>query len=141
MAWPFSLEIKVRFRDLDAMGHVNNAVYFTYLEQARTDYYMKLAEKSKISDLGFIVASAKCDYKSAASIEDSIVVYVKPAKIGKTSWAFRYEMRDQKTDRLVAEAETIQVAYNYKRKKKKRMSHELKQRLLEDIALSEKKEA
>ncbi len=60
MDWPFSLEMKVLFRDLDAMAHVNNAVYFTYLEQARTEYYFKMIGKTKVYDLDFIVAY---DYK------------------------------------------------------------------------------
>lgn len=133
MGWPFSLEMKVLFRDLDAMAHVNNAVYFTYLEQARTEYYMNLANKTKVSDLDFIVASAKCDYKSSVSIDDEVIVYVKPAKIGKTSWSFQYEIREKNSNRLIAEAETIQVAYNYKRGKKKKINPQLKQRLLADV--------
>ncbi|HWX25489.1 MAG TPA: acyl-CoA thioesterase, partial [Vicinamibacteria bacterium] len=38
----FSCEVEVRFRDLDALGHVNNAVYLTYLESARIAYWMAL---------------------------------------------------------------------------------------------------
>lgn len=136
MKWPFSLEMKVRFRDLDAMGHVNNAVYSTYLEQARTEYYMELVGGKKVSDLGFILVSIKCDYKSATSIEDKLVVYVKPTNIGKSSWVFKYEIREKENDRLIAEAETVQIAYDYKKKKKKRIDKNLRQKLLEDIELS-----
>lgn len=132
MGWSFSLEMKVIFRDLDAMVHVNNAVYFTYLEQARTEYYMKLACKTEASDLDFILASAKCDYKSPASIDDKIIVYVKPANIGKTSWTFKYEIREKYNNRLIAEAETIQVAYDYKKGRKKKINLKLRQLLLED---------
>lgn len=132
MKWPFCLKIKIRFRDLDAMQHVNNAVYFTYMEQARTEYFMKLVDGKKISDLGFILASAKCDYKSSASIEDKLSVYVRPLNIGKSSWVFKYEIRGN-NDKLVAEAETVQVAYDYKKKRKKRINNKLKKKLLEDM--------
>ncbi len=133
MGWPFSLELKVLFRDLDAMVHVNNAVYFTYLEQARTEYYLKLAGKAKVSDMDFILASAKCDYKSSVSIDDKIIVYVKPDKVGKTSWSFQYEIKEKDSNRLIAEAETIQVAYNYKKGRKKKINPQLKQKLLADM--------
>ena len=132
MGWPFSLEMKVLFRDLDAMAHVNNAVYFTYLEQARTEYYFKMIGKTKVYDLDFIVASAKCDYKSSASIHDKVIVHVRPAKVGKTSWTFQYEIREKKSNRLIAEAETVQVAYDYKKGKKKKINPKLRHVLLED---------
>jgi len=133
MNWPFSLEIKVRFRDLDAMGHVNNAVYFTYLELARTEYYIKLTNIKKLSDLDFIVVSASCDYKSAASIEDKIVAYIKPTRVGTSSWTFKYELREKDSGRLIVEAETVQVAFDYKKRKKKAINDVLKQKLLSEI--------
>lgn len=133
MSWPFSLEIKVRYRDIDGMRHLNNAVYFTYLEQCRTEYYMKLVEGKKISDLGFILVSAKCDYKSPVSIEDEVMVYIRPSEIGNTSWKFEYEVREKNTDRLMAKGETVQIAYDYKKGKKKRIDDNLRQKLLEDM--------
>ena len=44
----YETEIKTRFRDVDAMGHVNNAVYFSFMEQARTEYYLKIAGKRRL---------------------------------------------------------------------------------------------
>lgn len=136
MKWSFSLEIKIRYRDIDSMGHVNNAVYSTYLEEARTRYYMKLTNCKNLSDLGFILAAIKCDYNSPATIEDKLRVYVRPTSVGKTSWTFKYEIRDENSGRLIAEADTIQVAYDYKKGKEgkaKKLDDMLRQKLLADM--------
>lgn len=131
--WPFSLEMKVRFRDIDAKQHVNNSVVITYLEQARTEYYSRLSGMNTIEDLDFILAKVTCDYKDAISINDKPVVYVRPSHIGNTSWNFKYEIRDKKTDKLFAEAETIQVLYDYKKNKKKKITGKFKKKLLEEV--------
>lgn len=131
--WPYSLEIKVRFRDIDAKQHVNNSVVITYLEQARTEYFSKLSGTNTIEDIDFILAFIKCSYKGAISISDKPVVYVRPSRIGNTSWNFEYEIRDKETDKLFADAETVQVLYDYKKKKKKKITGEFKKKLLEEI--------
>jgi acyl-CoA thioesterase FadM len=51
------------FRDLDAIGHVNNAVFFTYFEWARALFWFDLTGGSRPFDLGFIVARAECDFR------------------------------------------------------------------------------
>ena len=55
--YPYQYELDVVFRDLDAMGHVNNAVYFTYLETARLRYLMDLLALPEIGAIPVIMAS------------------------------------------------------------------------------------
>src|SRR5438094_36579 len=71
--YPFALSFYVWFRDLDAMGHVNNSVYFTYFEQVRTRYWLSLHSESDYMHLGFIVVHAECDYVSPASLGQSLL--------------------------------------------------------------------
>ena len=113
----FELEITPRFRDIDSLGHVNNAVYLTYMEEARTKYYMKTANRKRLEELDFIFASAKIDYRSPIVWGETVVVRVWPTRIGTSSFTLRYEMRVKEADRLVAEAESVQVAYDYALKK------------------------
>ena len=113
----FELEITPRFRDIDSLGHVNNAVYLTYMEEARTKYYMKTASRKRLEELDFIFASAKIDYRSPIVWGETVVVRVWPTRIGTSSFTLRYEMRVKEGDRLVAEAESVQVAYDYTAKK------------------------
>src|SRR2546426_2856107 len=113
----FELEITPRFRDIDSLGHVNNAVYLTYMEGARTKYYMKTANRKRLEELDFIFASAKIDYRSPILWGEVVVVRVWPTRIGNASFTLAYEMRVKGDGRLVAEAESVQVAYDYAAKK------------------------
>src|SRR5439155_6266113 len=109
----FELEITPRFRDIDSLGHVNNAVYLTYMEEARTKYYMKTANRKRLEELDFIFASAKVDYRSPIEWGEVVVIRVWPTRIGTSSFTLAYEMRIKGEGRLVAEAESVQVGDGY----------------------------
>src|SRR5687768_10109022 len=63
---------EVAFRDLDAFGHVNNAVYLTYLENARVTYMREVLGVDSLSALLVIVASVKIDFRSRASLGEQL---------------------------------------------------------------------
>lgn len=111
----FTMPVRVIFRDVDSLGHVNNAVYFTYLETARIRHLIKLTERKSVRDFGIILARAACNYRSPASFNETLIVSLRPSAIGKSSWTYQYEIREKRTGRLVADAETVQVAYDYRR--------------------------
>ena len=67
-SFPYRISIEVPFRDLDAMGHVNNAVYFSYLETARIKFLVDLLAVTSLHDLPVIMAEATCTLKRAAII-------------------------------------------------------------------------
>ncbi len=125
----FELEIKPRFRDIDALGHVNNAVYFTYMEQARTEYYLKIANAKRLGEIEFILASAKCDFRSPVAFGETVVVRAWPAHIGDSSFTLRYEMRVKEDGRLAAEGESVQVAYDYAARKTRPMPEHFRKAL------------
>ncbi|PWT90498.1 MAG: acyl-CoA thioesterase [Acidobacteria bacterium] len=109
----FSVRIPVRFRDVDVLGHVNNAVYFTYMETARTEYWMKLFDLQRLDQLSFIVAHAECDFKIAAKFGDELEISIRTTEIRNTSFVWQYEMRNVKTSEVVAMGKTVQVYYDY----------------------------
>jgi acyl-CoA thioester hydrolase len=86
MGGRFTIRFPVRFRDIDALGHVNNAVYFAYMESARTEYWAKLFEIQDLRDVKFIVAHAECDYKIAAKFGDELEVSVWTSSIKNSSF-------------------------------------------------------
>jgi acyl-CoA thioester hydrolase len=112
----YSTPITVRFRDCDPMGHVNNAVYLTYLEVARFAYWNDVAGGRWFGDVGFIVARAEIDYKASAVTGDTVQVHLGITSFGRTSFVFEYELVDQ-TGKLIATAKTVQVMYDYAQKK------------------------
>ncbi|WP_435075406.1 acyl-CoA thioesterase [Halorubrum sp. HHNYT27] len=104
----YTTEIDVRFRDIDAMGHVNNAVYATYLEQARTEYYRDVLD-ADLSRVSSVLASLSLDFRRPVELADSTVtVDVDVTEIGRSSVTMTYEFRVD--DAVVAEGETTLVS-------------------------------
>jgi acyl-CoA thioester hydrolase len=110
----FELPIEVRFRDVDAFGHVNNAVYFTYMEQARIGYMRAagLAPKS-YEDTWFIIAEATCQFKAPSPFGASLVVKVRVPELRRSSFLMEYRIEERSTRRLIAMGRTVNVAYDY----------------------------
>ena len=112
MSFPVHCPIDVRFRDCDAMGHVNNAVYLTYLEIARFAYW-KAAEIGRLEgDISYIIARVEIDFRASAEPGDVIDVAISVRAIGRSSFTMEYEIRDQE-GRVLVTARSVQVAYDY----------------------------
>ncbi len=110
--YPFTCPIAVRYLDVDAMNHVNNAVYVTYLEIARTRLWQeRIAATASARDIPFIVARVVVDFRSPIGLEDEVRAGVAVTRIGRTSFTLGY--RITASGRLAAEAETVQVSYDY----------------------------
>lgn len=127
--WRFEHEIEVRFRDCDPMGHVNNAVYFTYLEAARFAWWRTLFGANALSDHGFIVARAACDYRKPALPGERLLVRLRVSAVGRTSFTLAYELVNARTRELVAEAETVQVVFDYASGRPRPIPEELRAKL------------
>ncbi len=111
--FPVTASIEVRWRDVDAMGHVNNAVYFTYFEVARSRYYETVFQAKELRDIDFILASIQCDYLSPVRHGETVEVGIRVPSAGRTSFEFEYEARAQPGGRVVARARSTQVLYDY----------------------------
>jgi len=105
-----------RFRDTDAMGHINNAVYVTYLEVARQEYWRTLDGTQDYRRVPFILAHVTIDFRSEALVNESLLLGCRCVRIGGKSFNFEYEIRERESGRLVVEASTVQVCYDYGRK-------------------------
>ena len=112
----FSHRLDVRFRDCDPMGHVNNAVYLTYLEQARFAHWRHLwgldFEHLPNGRPGVILARVEIDYRAPAKYGDALEIRIFLEKIGRTSFTYAYDIIDQAA-RTIANARTVQVMYDY----------------------------
>ncbi|WP_049935441.1 acyl-CoA thioesterase [Haloplanus natans] len=103
----YETELQVRFRDVDAMGHVNNAVYATYLEQARVDYYADVLGVG-LDDIDTVLVNLEIDYRHEVTLADgTVTVEMGVRSIGESSVVVGYELRAG--DRVAATAETTQV--------------------------------
>ncbi|HXX60810.1 MAG TPA: thioesterase family protein [Candidatus Sulfotelmatobacter sp.] len=114
--------IEVRFSDTDAMGHVNNAVYLTYFELARAGYYRavtgRVFETLAETDRSLIMAHARVEYRAPTFFGETVVVACRAAWVSRSSFSLEYRLIAAEDSprgggRLLADGETIQVAYDY----------------------------
>ena len=131
----FAHRIEVRFRDCDPLGHVNNAAYLTYLEQARLFYWRSLwgfgleqNESERRSRPGVIMARAEIDYRLPAHYGQTLDVRIDLAAIGKTSFTYDYEIVDEE-ERVIASARTVQVMYDYEAARPVPIPDEIRQKM------------
>ena len=105
------VDIEVPYRDLDAMGHVNNAVYFSYFEFARQKYWEAAVGVETFLDIGFVMASASIDYRLPARMRDRLQVEIRCPRTGTSSFDFQY--RITRGGEVVAEGKSTQVLWDW----------------------------
>lgn len=128
----YSVQIPVRFRDLDAMGHVNNAVFFTYFEIGRETFHSENVsghiEKSLSS---FILAHISCDYMRPVTVDTRLTLSMAVKKIGRKSFEYLYILSDTVDESVeYARGESVQVCYDYERNKSVDLSPEFRDILI-----------
>jgi len=124
-AFPFVHREVVRFSDLDGFGHVNNAVFSTYLEQARLAWFGDDAEEMPLRDV--ILARTEIDFRSPLGVGETVAIGVRPSRLGTKSFDLEYELRAD--GRLVAEAKSVLVGYDYTRGESTRIPERWRRRL------------
>ena len=110
--FPFVFRDDVRFRDLDGMGHVNNAVFATYMESARIAYFQSHGAGNNPQQ-HLILARVEIDFRSPIALGERVEVGVRPSRLGTKSFELEYEVRAVR--RLAAEGRTVLVGYDYLR--------------------------
>ncbi|MFZ4813190.1 MAG: acyl-CoA thioesterase [Phototrophicaceae bacterium] len=112
----FSVPLQIRFHDLDAFGHVNNARYLNYLEQGRMGYFREvIGWDGTLSGLRVIVAHVSVDYKVPIYLDTRVRLYTRVARLGNKSFDYEYAFvieRDGE-ETLSATAKTTMVTFDY----------------------------
>lgn len=121
--WLIRVRVQVRFRDCDPYGHVNNAVYLTYLENAR--FALWRAQDVR----GVILARAEVDFRAQATYGDELEVRVRLEGLGRSSFRYDYEVVDVSTQRVVLNARTVQVHFDYDKQTLVEMSEAFRRQL------------
>ena len=112
------------------MRHVNNAVYLTYLEQARYAYWLELTGARRGELPGIILARVECDFKKPLKPGDWVDVWLSTTRIGRSSFTIDYKIVDE-DGRVAATARSVQVMYDYAAAKPTAMPEWLRARMEE----------
>jgi acyl-CoA thioester hydrolase len=111
----FYQPIQVRYNDIDAQGHVNNAKYVTYIEYARFGYITELGlwDGKSFMDLGLIVADCHISYLAPIKLNQRIRIGTRVSRIGNKSLVFSSQIEEKDAAKVMAIAETVMVSYDY----------------------------
>jgi len=121
----FTVPIDIRFADLDAYGHVNNATYLTYLENARVKLFDACYDNFLASKLMFLVVRVECDYKKPIEMYDTLFITLTTEKLKRSSFIFNYSFHDGKGV-IYANAKTVMACYDPAAKKPVALPAEMK---------------
>ena len=123
-------QIKTRWGDLDAFGHVNNAAYLVYLQEARLDFTWYARKAEGPIPLAMVVARAEIDFVAGIYDGDKILdVTIWVGRVGNASFTLKYEISEG--EKVYARAETVQVCVDEKTHESKPLTKEEREFLLQ----------
>jgi len=122
--YPFSCSIQVRWRDLDAFAHVNNSVFATYLEIARTAVWEERFGGREAMDISFFVKNLAIDFKKQVALYDDVTVWLRVSEIRGASFTFEFVI--EANEEVAAEAVTRMASVDNTTGRVVRMSPEMR---------------
>ncbi len=113
--FPVVITVSVQWGEQDALGHVNNIVYFRWCESARIEYLRRLGLDAAGSgqSAGVIVAAIGCDFRRPVTFPDTVLVGARIVRIGRSSMAMEHKVYSQAQEAVVAEATSTIVAFDH----------------------------
>ena len=113
--FPIIHEQRVEWGDMDAHGHVNNVVYFRYIENARITYYetIKKYEYEKRNGVSFVVGSTSCNFRYPLTYPDVVLIGARVSMIKNSHIVMKYSIFSTFHKQVVADAEAVIVSYDY----------------------------
>ena len=131
--YPVVIEFPVAWGEMDAMGHVNNIVYFRYFESARIAYFekMDLIGIMTKTGIGPILATTSCKFKIPLSYPDKVLIGAKVVSVEEDRFIMNYLVVSTKHQKVAAEGDGVIVTFNYKEGKKVTVPDVVKQGILD----------
>jgi len=124
--------IPIRWGDMDAMGHVNNTIYFRYMEQARISWFEQLVPEDEVwQSTGIVIVNASCNYKRPITYPGTVEVRLMVGPPGGSSAPTFYELRVDADPVPYADGAAVVVFVDMKTQKPARIPEGIRQRLLE----------
>lgn len=124
------LDLEVRFRDIDSMGHVNNAVFMTYFEEGRKAFLHKVLNIVDPADYPFILARLSCDYLRPIKLGDEVSLQLWIGEIGEKSFTFKYAIVDREDGHKVyGKGQSVMVCFDYRKNRSTRIPAEFQERI------------
>ncbi|MGI6126908.1 MAG: acyl-CoA thioesterase [Planifilum sp.] len=121
--------LQVRFNECDPLGHVNNAVYYTYMETARTELFRMLDPAMDVNNWKLIVASTSCEYKAQATFAQWLRITTEVERIGNSSFTVLHRITDRDSGKLIALGRAVLVHFDYREQRSRPLTPEMRRAL------------
>lgn len=110
----YKTDIAIRFSDIDSVGHVNNAVYLTYFEVARYNYWRDVTNWN-LKETGIIVGRSEVNYLKPVTVDDHLFCYVRVTRIGNSSFDVMHVLvkLTDKGEEICTTCKTVCISYDY----------------------------
>jgi acyl-CoA thioester hydrolase len=130
--YKYKTPIHIRFSDIDAVGHVNNAIYLTYFENARFDYWSDVLSWN-FSENGIIVARTEVNYLKPVLLHDKLICYVRVVRIGNSSFDVMQVLVKvtEKGEEICTTGKTVCISYDYTANKSVKIPSHARNRMIE----------
>jgi acyl-CoA thioester hydrolase len=125
----FTYETTVRFSECDALGHVNNTVYFIYFEEARTEIFRIFNSSLDTKRWNLIVASTSCDFLSQVKYAEKLTVYTWIGRLGNSSFEVHHAIKNEKGV-WVARGKATLLRFDFDQQKAVPLSESIREELL-----------
>jgi acyl-CoA thioester hydrolase len=112
--YKYKTPIPIRFSDIDAVGHVNNAIYLTYFEIARLNYWKEIINWN-LRENGVIVGRSEVNYLKPITLDDEIICYVRTTRIGNSSFDMMHLLVriTPNGEEICTTGKTVCISYDY----------------------------
>ncbi|HEY4327666.1 MAG TPA: thioesterase family protein [Mucilaginibacter sp.] len=112
--YKYKTPISIRFSDIDNVGHVNNAVYLTYFEDARINYWREMINWNTEKN-GIIVGRSEIHYLKPIMLNDQIFCYVRTTRIGNSSFDIMHVLVRTTPigEEICTTGKTVCISYDY----------------------------
>jgi acyl-CoA thioester hydrolase len=129
--WALELACPLQWGEMDAFGHVNNAVYFRWFESARMSYFARLGwpEIQRETGIGPILHSTRARFRVPLVWPDSVIVATRVSEVAADRFTMDYEVRSANVSRVAAEGIGIVVAFDYRKLAKAVLPEILRERI------------
>jgi acyl-CoA thioester hydrolase len=112
--YKYKTPIAIRFSDIDNVGHVNNAIYLTYFEVARINYWREIINWN-LNENGIIVGRSEVNYLKQITLDDQIFCYVRTTRIGNSSFDVMHVIvkLTPHGEEICTTGKTVCISYDY----------------------------
>ena len=129
--FPVIVAFPIAWGEMDSQKHVNNVVYFRYIENARIAYYDKIGawQMMEKTGVGTVLARTECRYRIPLTYPDTVSVGAKVTKMEKDRFTMEYRVVSHRLGKLAAEGKGVLVTFDFQQNSKTAVPEELRKNI------------